>query len=216
VADEVIAATGFTCPLVDLPSLGVATFGQSKLPAQTDFWESATVPNLYFAGTITQGSAGLKKHGISSYSGAVHGFRYNARILARHLAARHFGITRERPRLAPSELRDHLLAEATYAPELWHQKAYLASVVRLDPQAGIVDDGILPLTAFLDGDGPDAIAVTVEADGQNIYPVVYVRHEGRHEEHTLEPDPLHGFDGPSYRRAVDAILGRVVAGASAA
>ncbi|HKB27708.1 MAG TPA: NAD(P)-binding domain-containing protein, partial [Candidatus Limnocylindrales bacterium] len=31
-ADEVISATGFTCPLRDLPSLGVATFGQAKLP----------------------------------------------------------------------------------------------------------------------------------------------------------------------------------------
>ena len=31
-ADEVIAATGFICPLLDLPALGVATFGQSKLP----------------------------------------------------------------------------------------------------------------------------------------------------------------------------------------
>jgi thioredoxin reductase len=216
VADEVIAATGFTCPLVDLPSIGVATFGQSKLPAQTDFWESATVPNLYFAGTITQGSAGLKKHGISSYSGAVHGFRYNARILTRHIAARYFGIVRERPRLALSELRDHLLAEATYAPELWHQKAYLASVVRLDPDEGIVDDGIVPLTTFLDADGPDAIAVTVEADGQNIFPVVYVRRDGHQEEHALEPDPLHDYEGPTYRRSLGMILDRVAAGASAA
>ena len=54
-ADEVIAATGFTCPLRDLPALGVATFGQSKLPAQTEFWESATLPGIFFAGTITQG-----------------------------------------------------------------------------------------------------------------------------------------------------------------
>ena len=32
-ADEVIAATGFTCPLLDLPELGVATFGAGRLPA---------------------------------------------------------------------------------------------------------------------------------------------------------------------------------------
>jgi hypothetical protein len=216
VADEVISATGFTCPLVDLPALGVATFGQSKLPAQTEFWESATLPNLYFAGTITQGSAGLKKHGISSYSGAVQGFRYNARILVRHIAARHFGIVPERPRLTLSDLRDHLLAEATHAPELWHQKAYLASIVRLDPDGGIVDDGIFPLTAFLDSGGPDAIAMTIEADGQNIFPVVYVRHDGREEEHALDPDPLHDFEGPTYRRALGSILDRVAAGASAA
>ena len=58
-ADDVIAATGFVTPLLDLPNLGVATFGQSRLPAQTPFWESATLPGIFFAGTITQGSAGL-------------------------------------------------------------------------------------------------------------------------------------------------------------
>jgi len=100
-ADEVIAATGFTCPLRDLPALGVATFGQAKLPAQTEYWESATVPGIHFAGTITQGAAGLKKHGIPPNSGALHGYRYNARVLANHLAAEHFGVIHERPSIRP-------------------------------------------------------------------------------------------------------------------
>src|SRR5438552_1351810 len=78
--DEVIAATGLPAPLHDLPDLGVATFGQSKLPALTPWWESSNVPGLYFAGTIGQAAAGLKKHGIPANSGAVHGARYNARI----------------------------------------------------------------------------------------------------------------------------------------
>jgi thioredoxin reductase len=215
-ADEVIAATGFTCPLRDLPAIGVATFGQSRLPAQTEFWESATVPGIYFAGTITQGSAGLKKHGIPANSGALHGYRYNARVLVDRLAEEHFGAVRERPAIAASDLRDHLLAEATRAPELWHQKAYLASVVSLDPSTGIRDEGIVPLTHFLDAGGPDAIAMTVEADGATIYPVVYVRHAGREDEHPLEPDPLNDYEGPTYRRELGAILDRVIPGASAA
>ena len=60
---------------------------------------------------------------------------------------------RDRARAPPldvGDLRDHLLAEATRAPELWHQKAYLASVVTLDPDEGVRDVGILPLTHFLD------------------------------------------------------------------
>jgi thioredoxin reductase len=215
-ADEVIAATGFTCPLRDLPDLGVATFGQSKLPAQTEFWESVTVPGIFFAGTIGQGSAGLKKHGIPSNSGALHGYRYNARVLVREIAERHFGITLDRPSIDIGDLRDHLLAEATYAPELWHQKAYLASVVSLDPDEGVLDEGILPLTRFLDGGGPDAIAMTIESDGASIYPVVYLRRSGKTEEHALEPDPLQDFDGLPYRRALGTILDRVTAGASAA
>ena len=215
-ADEVIAATGFTCPLRDLPALGVATFGQSKLPAQTEFWESATVPGIFFAGTITQGSAGLKKHGIPPNSGALHGYRYNARVLVREIAARSFGIERERPPIALRDVRDHLLAEATRAPELWHQKAFLASVVSLDPDDGVRDEGILPLTNFLDGGGPDAIAMTIEADGTSIYPVVYIRHGGRQDEYALDPDPLHDYESLAYRRALGTILDRVTAGASAA
>jgi thioredoxin reductase len=213
-ADEVIAATGFVCPLRDLPALGVATFGQSKLPAQTDFWESASVPGIFFAGTITQGSAGLKKHGIPSNSGALHGYRYNARVLVRELARRHFGIHPERPTIDVGDLRDHLLAEATRAPELWHQKAYLASVVSLDPDEGVRDEGILPLSHFLDAGEGDAIAMTVESDGGSIYPVVYVRRGGRQEEHALDPDPLHDFEGLTYRRALGQILDRMTSGAS--
>jgi thioredoxin reductase len=215
-ADEVIAATGFTCPLRDLPALGVATFGQSKLPAQTEFWESATVPGIFFAGTITQGSPGLKKHGIPPNSGAVHGHRYNSRVLAREIARRHFGIVPERPAMDVRDVRDHLLAEATLAPELWHQKAFLASVVSFDPDEGVRNEGILPLTSFLDAGGPDAVAMTIEADGSAIFPVVYVRQGGRQEEHALEPDPLHDFQGLAYRRALGTILDRLAAGASAA
>ena len=213
-ADEVIAATGFTCPLRDLPDLGVATFGQSKLPAQTEFWESAAVPGIFFAGTISQGSAGLKKHGIPSNSGALHGYRYNARVLVRELARRHFGIQPERPAIDVGDLRDHLLAEATRAPELWHQKAYLASVVSLDPDEGVRDEGILPLTHFLDAGSGDAIAMTIESDGASIFPVVYVRRGGRQEEHALDPDPLHDFEGLPYRRALGLILDRLTAGAA--
>jgi thioredoxin reductase len=213
-ADEVIAATGFICPLRDLPALGVATFGQSKLPAQTEFWESASVPGIFFAGTITQGSAGLKKHGIPSNSGALHGYRYNARVLVRELARRHFGIQPDWPTIDVGDLRDHLLAEATRAPELWHQKAYLASVVSLDPEDGVRDVGILPLTHFLDHGGPDAVAMTIESDGASIFPVVYVRRNGKTEEYALEPDPLHDFEGLTYRRALGQILDRLTAGAS--
>lgn len=216
-ADEVISATGFTCPLLDLPALGVATFGQSRLPAQTAFWESATVPGIHFAGTITQGSSGLKKHGISSYSGAVHGHRYNSRILVRHLAERHFGIVPERPTIALRDLLDYVLAELTSAPELWHQKAYLARVITVHPDTGIRDDGILPLSHFLDADGADGIAATMEADGQgSIYPVIYVRRGGRQDEHALDPHPLHDYSGAHYRRTLGAVLDLVAPGASTA
>ena len=215
--DEAISATGFTCPLLDLPSLGVATFGQSKLPAQTAFWESATVPGIHFAGTITQGAAGLKKHGIPSYSGAVQGHRYNARILVRRLAERSFGVEVERPTITLNAVRDHLLAEATRAPELWHQKAYLASVVTVSADDGIRDHGIVPLTHFLDAGGPDAVAMTIEADGQGaIYPVVYLRRDGKVQEQALESHPLNDYEGAAHRRDLGTLVDMVAPGASRA
>ena len=108
--DEVIAATGFVAPILDLPALGVTTFGQSRLPAQSPYWESVSVPGAFFAGTIGQGAPGLKKHGLPSNSGAVHGARYNARVLARRIAATRFSSPRalERPSIASDGLVDWL------------------------------------------------------------------------------------------------------------
>jgi hypothetical protein len=210
-ADDVISATGFVCPLMDLAALGVATFGQSRLPAQTPFWESATVPGVYFAGTITQGSTGLKKHGLPSNSGAVHGARYNARVLARHLATTRFGYEPDRPSIAAADIVDHVLAELTWTPELWHQKAYLTRVISADSAVGLRDEGIQPLAHVLDAGGPDAIMVTLEADGTGaIYPVIYLRKDGQVEEHALEPQPLLDYETPIHRRLVGEVLGRLV------
>lgn len=205
--DEVIAATGFTCPLRDLPALGVATFGQSRLPAQTPFWQSATVPGIFFAGTITQGSAGLKKHGIPSNSGAVQGHRYNARVLARHLAATHFGKRTAQSRITGDQLIPYLLHQLSEGPELWHQRSYLAQIVTLDPDDGITDDGIWPLTHFLDAGGPDAVAVALEANGEgNPYPAIYLRSHGIISEHLLEPHPLIDYRGETYAKQLRSIL----------
>ncbi|HSS61259.1 MAG TPA: NAD(P)-binding domain-containing protein [Candidatus Limnocylindrales bacterium] len=210
--DDVIAATGFVSPLQDLPELGVATFGQSRIPTQTPFWESATVPGVYFAGTIMQGAQGLRKFGIPSNSGAVQGYRYNARVLARHIAATHFGVTPARPRIGPDEVVPFLLAEASLGPELWHQRSYLCRVIAFDPDAGISDEGIQPLAHFVDGGGGDAAAVTLEANGKdNPYPVVYVRSGGAVRENTLTPPhPMLDYRGAEYEAQVAAALNPVL------
>jgi thioredoxin reductase len=211
-ADEVIAATGFVSPLQDLPALGVATFGQSRLPALTPFFESASVPGIFFAGTIGQAQSGLKKHGIPPNSGAVHGARYNARFLARHIARTRFGIEAPRPEIAPGDLLDYLLAELSRGPEIWHQKSYLARVVSLDAGEGIRDEGIQPLAPFVDSEsGSDAIAVTLEADGTgSIYPAVYVRRNGAVEEKLLTPHPLLDYSTDETRSELGDLLARVV------
>lgn len=206
-ADEVVAATGFTTPLRDLPKIGVATFYQGRLPAQTPWWESPAVPGIFFAGSITQGSIGLKKYGIPSNSAAVHGFRYNARVMARRIAETVIGVPVERPKVEARDVVGYLLAEATYAPELWNQQSYLARVLHFEPDRGIVDDGIVPLAHFVDDAGPNAVAVAVETDAEgDIHPAVYVRRDGRVDEHPLASSPLLKFDGREHQRQLADVL----------
>src|SRR5437899_5663509 len=206
-AGAVIAATGFTTPLQDLRALGLATFNQDRLPALTPFWESTTVPGVFFAGTVTQGAIGLKKHGIPSNSGVDGGFRHNARVLARYLAEKYFAIAVPRPTIRLEEVVPYLLSEVARAPELWNQRSYLARVVSFDRGEGIRDEGIAPLAHFVDASGPDAVAIVLETDqAGDHHPVAYVRRSGRVTEHVLPSDPLHNFDKPDQRGQLTAVL----------
>jgi thioredoxin reductase len=214
-ADEVIAATGFTCPLLDLPDLGVDVFGRSRLPSMTNYWESATVPGIYFAGTIGQGVSGMKKYGLPANSGAVHGARYNTRTMVYQVARTHFGVELPRPEIDPAALVDALLREATEAPELWNQKSYLARAFTLDPAEGIRDEGIVPLAHFVDEEGTAAVAITVETDDTgDIHPAVYMRQAGRPAVETLlASHPLHDFRGGENRARLAELLRAPTAGA---
>jgi len=206
-ADDVIATTGFQPPLGDLTELGVVTSGRERIPSQTPLFESISVRDVYFAGTVTRGAPGLKKHGLPSSSGAVHGHRYNARILARHIARTYFGVDPARPTLRRDEVLGYLLSEVTRAPELWHQKSYLARSVLVDGERGIVDDGIVPLQLFVDGEGADGVAVAVEANPKGeIYPAVYVRKGNVLTEHLLPPNPLLDFETAEHRAQIAAAL----------
>jgi thioredoxin reductase len=211
--DDVISATGFTTPLLDLPEIGCSISGRSRLPLLSSWWESTTLPGVYFAGTIGQAAKGLVKHGVPANSGAVHGGRYNAMVLAQRIATERFGVSVPRPSVAPGDLVSTIATELAEAPELWHQRAYLARVFTADPAAGLVDDGVQPLTHFLDATGPDAVAVTLEADGTGaIYPVLYARSGGDSQERMLEPDPLLRYDGPDTRRTIGRVVREVVPG----
>ncbi len=208
--DDVISATGFVSPLLDLPDLGVQTFGASRLPVQTPWWESASVPGIYFAGTIGQGAKGLQKHGVPSNSGAVHGARYNAQVLAERIARTAFGIEPDRPHIAAAAVPGFLMTELAEAPELFHQRGYLARVLSADPAGGLRDDGVQPLAHVLDSGGPDAIAATLESDGSGaIYPVVYTRIGGRIVEQAIDPDPFLRVDSVEARRVIVEMAGRV-------
>jgi thioredoxin reductase len=202
--DDVIAATGFRAPLRDLPELGVTTINDGRVPALTPFWESVSAPGIFFAGNATQGARGVGKRGLGASSSSVNGFRYNARVLAGHLAQR-LGRPITRLRLPRRELVPFLLHELSHAPELWIQKGYLARVLTFAD--GVNDHGIVPVSHFLDEAGPDSLASTIEVDESGtIFPIMYLRKSGRIQEHPLPPHPLHVYEDVSYRRAVEAML----------
>jgi thioredoxin reductase len=202
-ADAVIAATGFRTPLHDLPELGVSVVARGRLPALTPFFESTSAPGIFFAGNTSQGAPGLRKHGFGAPSTAVRGFRYNARVLAEHLAERLGAWQRQRPIVG--DVAAYLARELAHAPELWVQKAYLARVVSLGRPAR--DEGIAPLEHFLDAGGDDAVAATVEIDSAGrIYPMLYLRRDRRIREVALDPHPLHAFDGPEYVRQLALLV----------
>jgi thioredoxin reductase len=214
--DDVIAATGFTTPILDLPEIGCSVSGRSRLPLVSSWWESTTLPGVYFAGTIGQAAKGLVKHGVPANSGAVQGARYNAMVLAERMAETRFGRARSRPSVAPADLVSTIAGELADAPELWHQRAYLARVFTVDPGAGLVDDGVQPLTHYLDAGGPDAVAVTLEADGTGaIFPVLYTRMGGDIRERAMQADPLLRYDGPDARREILAIVREAIPSAAA-
>jgi len=199
--DVAIAATGFRTPLLDLPDLGLTTVADGRIPALTPYWESTGLPGIYFAGNATQGAAGLRKHGVGSASGTVSGFRYNARLLAQHLAQR-LGATPKRETIDRDRAPSFLASELNCAPELWTQKGYLARAVFSD---GTTD--IVPLAHFLDNceRGSAAVVVEMNAEGE-IYPVLYSRAREEIEEHVLPPHPLNDFTGEEYVRELRSAL----------
>ena len=203
--DDVIAATGFRTPLQDLPQLGLVTVADDRIPALTPWWESVSLPGAYFAGNASQGARGLGKRGAGASSSAVNGFRYNARVLAQHLAERLVGY--EPPREPVEDVVAFLLRELSSAPDLWVQKGYLCRVVSRAGERW-VDEGVMPLAHYLDAVEEDGAAASVEVDEKGtILPTLYLRHRGEIREHQLDPHPLHEYRGEPYRRQVAGIVG---------
>jgi hypothetical protein len=188
-----------------LRELGVETVLNDRIPAQSPFFESLSVPGLFFAGNTTQGARGMRKHGASPNSTSVNGFRYNARVVAEHVADR-LGVERERPLLERPAVVPLILHELSSAPELWIQKNFLARVVTFSDQ-GIRDEGIVPLEHFLDTGGEDAVAAAIEMNERAVlHPTVYVRRSNRIAEHELEPHPVHAYGGHLYAQEVEALI----------
>ena len=158
--------------------LGVAMVNDGRMPAQTPYWESISVPGIYFAGNVTR----LRPVCASTVRRAAP-------------ARERFSLQRPRPRAAHRREAFRDRGRAAAARRATRSSRSCSASLRARPSSGpeglprarrrrrdggFRDDGIVPLADFVDRDGGDACAVSVEYDADGtIIPVVYVRRNGR-------------------------------------
>ncbi|MEV0263487.1 NAD(P)-binding domain-containing protein [Streptomyces sp. NPDC050617] len=133
--DRVILATGFRFDAsVFAPECRPEMVINDRFPAQDDAWESTNVPDLYFAGTITQ-ARDFKK----STSGFIHGFRYNVRALHRILEQRYH--QRSWPARAltgtPEAAADAVIERVNRTSALFQLFGFLADAVLVGPDGAL-------------------------------------------------------------------------------
>jgi thioredoxin reductase len=175
--DRVILATGFRfdASIFDADCRPELTI-KDRFPAQTESWESVNVPDLYFAGTITQ-VRDFKK----STSGFIHGFRYGVRALHRILEQRYHGEAWPREEVAPGPeaVADAVLARVNRTSALWQLFGFLADAVTIGEDGSVGYHPEVPLDhlhpAVRDGEFGSVdryLAVTLEygADHDRVNP----------------------------------------------
>lgn len=134
VYDRVILCTGFRfdSSFFDRdcrPGLAV----NGRFPALTCEWESSNVPDLFFAGTLTQ-SRDYKK----SASGFIHGFRYNTRALFRMLERRYHRKPWPAREVEPTVdgVLDAMISRIGRSSALWQQHGFLHDLLVMPENGG--------------------------------------------------------------------------------
>ncbi|MEI5102559.1 NAD(P)-binding domain-containing protein [Streptomyces sp. PmtG] len=133
--DRVILATGFRFDAsLFAPECRPELAINERFPAQTDAWESVNVPDLYFAGTVTQ-VRDFKK----STSGFIHGFRYGVRALHHVLERRYHGVDWPHRELPPSAraAADAVIERVNRSSALWQQFSVLGDALLDDGDGGL-------------------------------------------------------------------------------
>jgi hypothetical protein len=160
--DRVIVCTGFRFDAsIFAENSRPALVHSDRFPAQTSEWESTTVPDLFFAGTLMQ-VRDFKK----STSGFIHGFRYSVRAL-HHVLERRYE-SREWPCTTHSPLADSLmeatLARVNRSSGLWQQFSHLCDLIVVgESEARYFEE--LPLAYVQDSDfGSEASYFTISLE----------------------------------------------------
>lgn len=133
--DRVLLCTGFRFDAspFDPASCPVQLTPCGRYPRMTSAWEAEGVPGLYFAGTLMH-----MRDYRKSFSGFIHGFRYNVELLDRLLEHRHQDAPLE---FAPVEPEGDALAAVVLdrvnrASSMFQQPGYMADVYVVPDDGG--------------------------------------------------------------------------------
>ncbi|TWP53158.1 pyridine nucleotide-disulfide oxidoreductase [Lentzea tibetensis] len=174
--DRVIACTGFRFNADHFaedcrPNLVI----DDRFPELTPEWESANIPDLYFAGTLMQ-VRDFKK----STSGFIHGFRYCVRAQQRIFERKYHGADWPSTRLPnrPESISNAIIRRVNRSSALWQQFGQLGDLVVTNcDHARYYEEmpvGYMPPTGFVvtleygpDHDKVDPFDITVRRPAQN-------------------------------------------------
>ncbi|WP_053717759.1 NAD(P)-binding domain-containing protein [Saccharothrix sp. NRRL B-16348] len=175
--DRVIMATGFRFDAsIFTPECRPRLTINDRFPDQTAAWESVNVPDLFFAGTITQ-ARDFKK----STSGFIHGFRYGVRALHHIMEHRYHGVAWPSRDLSPTPdaVADAVVERVNRTSALWQLFAFMADAVLVGPDGALRYAEEVPLAHLHEavargdfGDVESYLAVTLEygADHDKVNP----------------------------------------------
>ena len=128
--DRVITCAGFRfdASLFDPKSCAVELTPCGRFPLMTPAWESTSIPDLYYAGALMH-----QRDYRKSFSGFIHGFRYNIEFLARYLAHRYEGaqLSGKPNDHTASGLGKYIIDRVNSCSSLFQQPGFLADVIRL-------------------------------------------------------------------------------------
>jgi thioredoxin reductase len=180
--DKVIVCTGFRFDdTIFDESCRPELAHEGRLPAQTEEWESANVPGMYFAGTIMQ-ACDYKK----TMSGFIHGFRYNVRALSNVLEMKYHGEPWpvERFEATPEAVLGRVLDRVNYGSGIFLQPGFLCDVVVVREAEGVAE--------YYQDMRTDYVPASWLAENEHYYTVrlAYGRFEGDPFSVARDPDPM--------------------------
>ncbi|WP_316524268.1 NAD(P)-binding domain-containing protein [Kitasatospora brasiliensis] len=127
--DRVVLCTGFRYDYSIFDESCRPQLKNERFPDLTSSWESANVPDLFFIGTMMQ-ARDYKR----SFSGFIHGFRYNIRFLSQVFAERYHATSRA-PEQLPADsaaVAAHIVGRMVNASSIFQLPAFLGDVYRVD------------------------------------------------------------------------------------